>query len=233
MSKRVWIVGGSGALGTALRASLMAQSHVCTWTWCTRGPEGLGDGATQLDVRDVDAIERAADAAVAHMGGLDALVYLAAIGTTTGTYMALDEVTAESWDAFEAVNLRGAFFAARAFARRCDSAGGDVVFAGSIDGHKPVPAIIPYAATKGALEAMARAYAKELGPKNIRVNVVVPGMLERGISDILPKKLVEDYVAHDALSRKGTLDEAARVMRFFATRNRYVTGKSVAVDGGL
>lgn len=232
MSKRVWIVGGSGAVGSALRSLLRERGHSVCWTYRTRAASD-DPMALPLDVRDVAAIERCSVTASERLGGLDALVYLAAIGTTEpGRFLAIDDVTPEAWDEFATVNLRGAFFAARAFARVCN-AGGNVVLAGSIDGHKPVPASVPYAATKGALEAMVRALSKDFGPKNIRVNALAPGVLDAGLSSVLPKRLVDDYLAHDALSRKGTIREACEVFSYFAVENTYVTGRSVAVDGGL
>lgn len=95
--------------------------------------------ALPLDVRDVAAIERCAITASERMGRLDSLVYLAAIATTEpGKFLAIDDVTPEAWDEFAMVNLRGGFFATRAFTRAC-GAGGNVVLAGSLDGHKPVP----------------------------------------------------------------------------------------------
>lgn len=234
MSKRVWIVGGSGAVGVAVRALLEARGHRVSWTYRTRP----GAGGVALDVRDAAAIEAAAMGARDVLGGLDAMVYLAAIGTTDpGRFLALDDVTPEAWDEFAAVNLRGAFFASRAFARAVDGANGangaNIVLAGSIDGHKPVPASVPYAATKGALEAMVRALSKEFGPRNVRINALAPGVLEGGLSSVLPKRLVDDYLSHDALSRKGTLREVAEVFAYFAVENSYVTGRTIAVDGGL
>lgn len=231
MSKRVWIVGGSGAVGVAVRALLEARGHRVSWTYRTRP----GDGGAALDVRDVAAIEAAAKGARDALGGLDAMIYLAAIGTTEpGRFLALDDVTPEAWDEFSAVNLRGAFFASRAFARAIDGANGaNIVLAGSIDGHKPVPASVPYAATKGALEAMVRALSKEFGPRDVRINALAPGVLEGGLSSVLPKRLVDDYLSHDALSRRGSLREAAEVFAYFAVENSYVTGRTIAVDGGL
>jgi NAD(P)-dependent dehydrogenase (short-subunit alcohol dehydrogenase family) len=247
VSKRVWLIGGSGALGTVLRDVLREDGHEVCWTYNTRPPTSPDPRAMALDVRDVSAIERAAQTATELLGTLDAMVYLAAIGTTEpGRLLSFDEVTAHQWDALSEVNLRGAFFAARAFSRVCaqramGSAGSvangetaaNIVLAGSIDGHKPVPASVPYAATKGALEALTRSLSKELGPKNICVNALAPGILDGGLSAILPAALVKDYLGHDALSRKGTLREAANVFSYFATENTYVTGKTVAVDGGL
>ena len=59
------------------------------------------------------------------------------------------------------------------------------------------------------------------------------GVLEDGMSSILPEKLLKEYLSHDALSRKGTMIEGAHVLAFFSAYNTYVTGRTIAVDGGL
>ena len=59
------------------------------------------------------------------------------------------------------------------------------------------------------------------------------GVLEKGMSSILPEKWLKEYLSHDALSRKGSLAEGAHVLTFFSAYNTYVTGRSIAVDGGL
>jgi NAD(P)-dependent dehydrogenase (short-subunit alcohol dehydrogenase family) len=80
---------------------------------------------------------------------------------------------------------------------------------------------------------MVRALSKDWGPKNIRINVLAPGVLDAGLSSVLPKRFVDDYLSHDALSRRGTMREACEVFTYFAVENTYVTGRSIAVDGGL
>lgn len=233
-AKRIVVLGASGPVGQALVQLLRTEEHRVFWSYLSRAPTTPDVDSCSLDVRDVNAIEAVILQAKSQLGGLDALVYLAAIGTTEAPrFLEINDVTVAAWDEFATINLRGAFFAAQAFAKHCNSTGANIVFAGSIDGHKPVPASIPYAATKGALEAMTRALAKELGPRNIRVNTISPGVLEKGMSSILPEKLLAEYLSHDALSRKGTMLEGAHVLAYFSAYNTYVTGRAIAVDGGL
>jgi 3-oxoacyl-[acyl-carrier protein] reductase len=233
-AKNIVVIGASGPLGRALVKLLRDEQHRVYWTFNTRSERASDAACCALDVRNTDEIEAVILQAKSQFSSLDALIYLAAIGSTEGAkFLQINDVSPKAWDEFAAINLKGAFFSAQSFARHCSSQGANIVFAGSIDGHKPVPASVPYAATKGALEAMTRALAKELGPRNIRVNTVAPGVLAEGMSSILPDKLLKEYLSHDALARKGTLLEGAHVLAFFAAYNKYITGRSIAVDGGL
>ena len=130
-----------------------------------------------------------------------------------------------------AVNLRSAFFAVQHLAAIMK--GGNVVLLTSINSVKTVPAPVPYAAAGGALVAMARALAKDLGPKNLRVNVVASGVLDGGLSAPLPAALRAQYLKHCGLRRVGKRDEVAALVAWLALENTYVTGQTVVVDGGL
>ena len=144
------------------------------------------------------------------------------------TMVELDEA---DWDLVFAVNTRSAFLASRAASRYMT--GGNIVLIGSIDGEKPVPAPVHYAASKGALSAMCRAMAKELGDSGVCVNVVAPGVLEGGLSRTLPPPLEEQYLKHCSLGRRGRAEEVARVVAWLALENTYVNGRSIVLDGGL
>jgi NAD(P)-dependent dehydrogenase (short-subunit alcohol dehydrogenase family) len=133
-----------------------------------------------------------------------------------------------------AVNVKSTFFACREVVevmRR--GGGGNVLLIGSVDGLKRVPAPVHYAATKGALGAMVRAMAKEVGTDGIRVNLVAPGVLEGGLSRTLPPSLRADYLRHCGLRRLGTMDEVARLVAWLALENTYLSGQTLAVDGAL
>jgi 3-oxoacyl-[acyl-carrier protein] reductase len=80
---------------------------------------------------------------------------------------------------------------------------------------------------------MARAMAKELGPRRIRVNVVVLGVLDGGLSQQMEARLVEDYRRFSAYGRRGTASEAARAILWVALHNTYMTGAVLPVNGGL
>ena len=104
---------------------------------------------------------------------------------------------------------------------------------GSIDGVKPAPAPVHYAASKAALAGMVKAMAKELGPQGIRVNSVAPGVLEAGLSQALPDDLRREYLKHCGLKRLGRIDEVAALVAWLAIENTFVTGQTMVLDGAL
>ncbi|MEW6738267.1 MAG: SDR family oxidoreductase, partial [Acidobacteriota bacterium] len=110
---------------------------------------------------------------------------------------------------------------------------GEIIIVGSIDGVKPVPAPIHYAASKGALRSMTESLAKELGVDNIRVNLVAIGVLAGGIAKYLSRDLLESYLEHCSLKRVGTNREVAEMVVRLALHNSYVTGQTIVLDGGL
>ena len=133
-----------------------------------------------------------------------------------------------------AVNTKPSFFAVRRAAHHMrQSGGGSIVLLGSIDGVKSAPSPVHYAASKGALAAMVKAMAKELGPHNIRVNSVAPGILERGLSASVPDDLRNEYLKHCGLKRLGRVEEVAGLVTWLATENTCVSGQTVVVDGAL
>lgn len=183
-----------------------------------------------LDVRDTAKLREI----VAGAGDLHALVHCAARTSAAGDggFDAVPDATAEGFADLFAVNVQSAFFAVQAAAPRMPH-GGNVVLLGSIDGVKGLPSPAAYAASKGALSAMARSLGKELGAAGIRVNVVAPGILEAGASRRIPESLRAEYIKHGCAHRFGTLAEAARVIAFFALENTYVTGQTICLDGGI
>ena len=95
-------------------------------------------------------------------------------------------------------------------------------------------ALLVAALSGGPLQgALAMALAKELGPRNIRVNVVAPGVLEAGASRLLPDDLRAQYLRHSGSKRLGRLEEIANLCTFLLLDNTYVTGQTIVADGGL
>jgi NAD(P)-dependent dehydrogenase (short-subunit alcohol dehydrogenase family) len=131
-----------------------------------------------------------------------------------------------------AINTRASFFAVRRLSTLMTD-GGNIVLLGSIDGVKSAPSPVHYAASKGALAAMVKAMAKELGAQNIKVNSVAPGVLEHGLSRVLPDDLRSEYLKHCGLKRLGRVEEVASLVAWLATENTFVTGQTVILDGAL
>lgn len=239
---RCVVFGGSGTLGRAVCRRLAEAGARVGFTWhqgeaAARELEAALPGAVarRADLAVAGEAGRAAEELAAALGGASAFVHCAAIGSPGGGYASLEEHDEAGWDRVMAVNVRSAAFGARALAGHLAAAPAprNVVLVGSVDAHKPVPSPAGYAASKGALVGLAHALGKELGMQGIAVNVVAPGLLDGGLSRAVPARLRAEYLKHCSLRRAATADEIARVVAFFALRNRYVTAQTLLCDGGL
>jgi NAD(P)-dependent dehydrogenase (short-subunit alcohol dehydrogenase family) len=248
VTARVLVIGASGALGGAIASILAAKGARLALTYHeheapARALEAAHRDAVAavlpLDLASVASVEAGVERAIAALDGLDGLVFAGAVGATIerageASHHRIANFDEAAYDRMMDVNVKGAFFAVRAAERALASAGGgNVVLVSSIDGVKPVPSPVPYAASKAALGGMARALAKELGEKRVRVNVVAPGIMEAGLSRVLPAALKEEYLKHCGLKRVGKLAEVAATCAWLALENVYVTGQTLVVDGGL
>jgi NAD(P)-dependent dehydrogenase (short-subunit alcohol dehydrogenase family) len=243
---RCLVFGGSGALGRVVCATLAEQGARVAFTWHSgeavmkdllpRLPGGL---ARRLDLRSVAEIEKTIDEVAQAFGGIDAFVQCAAValtGPASGpkVHHLMGDVDEAGWDGMMDVNVKSTFFAARKVAKVMKrGGGGNIVLVGSIDGVKSVPSPVHYAAAKGALGGMTLSMAKELGEHQVRVNLIAPGILEAGLSRILPEELLQEYLKHCGLKRTGKLAEIAALLAWFARKNSYVTGQTILADGGL
>ncbi|MSP63763.1 MAG: SDR family oxidoreductase [Myxococcales bacterium] len=243
MDTRCLVIGGSGALGGAVCAALVARGARVAFTWhrneaaahalTTRLPGAI---ALRLDLTDVAAIDRTVDAAADALSGLDALIQCAAIAVSDGATgpaptARIDSIDEAGFDRMIAVNVKGAFFACRRAAARMER--GNLVLVGSIDGSKTVPSPVHYATAKAALAGMVRALTKELGPRGISANLVAPGVLSAGLSRTMPDDLRAEYLKHCGLGRVGGLGEVAALLAWLAVENTYLSGQVIAVDGAL
>jgi 3-oxoacyl-[acyl-carrier protein] reductase len=232
------VFGGSGALGREVCRELAARGAQVGYTFFRTAASGTPGVGKALDVTDVPAIERTLDAFQHEIGPIDAFVNCAAVGTTVPhdgptAHHTMDDVDERAWEAMIDVNAKGAFFAVRRLGVLMRARGGNIVLLGSIDGVKPAPSPVHYAASKAALSGMAMAMAKELGPYNIRVNTIAPGLLDGGLSRVLPDDLRAEYLKHCGLKRLGQLGEVASLAAWLATENTLVTAQTIIVDGAL
>ncbi len=237
--KNVIVFGGSGTLGRAVCRCLAADGARVAFTWFRNEDaasslrrELPGAIARRTDLRQAADVTSAVRELRHELGQLSGFVHCAALTSAAPSpkFEAIAEADEAAYDELFAVNVKSAFFACRELA---ENFAGNIVLIGSIDGTKQVPAPAAYAASKGALSALARALAKELGPKQVRVNVVAPGVLEAGSSCTLPPALRAEYIKHCGLRRLGRLDEIASLVSYLVLENTYLTGQTLVVDGGL
>lgn len=109
----------------------------------------------------------------------------------------------------------------------------NIIFLSNIINEKAIPTPISFALTKSLVTGHLRSLSKELGPLNIKVNSINPGILTGGISQYLKKQALSDYMKHTALKRFGDASEVAKVSHWILTKNTYITGQPFLLDGGL
>jgi NAD(P)-dependent dehydrogenase (short-subunit alcohol dehydrogenase family) len=231
------VLGGSGAVGREVCVALVNGGAQVGFTFHRNETNGIDALGKPLDVTDVAAIDRTLNEFFEEFGRIDALVNCAAVSgagqSETPVHHVMSEVDESTWDSMLDVNTKSSFFAVRRAAMLMRGRGGNVVLLGSIDGVKPAPSPVHYAASKAALSGMAKAMAKELGPEGIRVNVVAPGVLEGGLSRVLPAELRNEYLKHCGMKRVGRIEEVASLVVWLATKNTFVTGQTIVLDGAL
>jgi NAD(P)-dependent dehydrogenase (short-subunit alcohol dehydrogenase family) len=148
-----------------------------------------------------------------------------------------EAVDAASFDRVMAVNVRGPMLQLARLSAALRP-GAPVVITACSSACEGAAATAPYAASKGALIAMARSWATALAPRGIRVNTLFPGPTDTGFRDFLPaadrERFGQSVLADVPLARMGRDDEAAAVALFLLSDEaNYVTGSQYAVDGGL
>jgi 3-oxoacyl-[acyl-carrier protein] reductase len=244
---RCLVFGGSGALGQVLCEMLACRGVRLAFTYNSgesvarklveRLPELI---PFHVDATSVPEIENVVNKAAVALGGLDAFINCSAIvkpsGTSSSTVRTqrMQDVSLEDWDATIAVNVRSSFFACRRVSEvLAENGGGNLVLVGSVDAVKLVPSPVHLSASQAALYGMTRAMAKELGSRNIRVNLVASGILDGGKSLQIPQELHDLYKKHCGFKRVGKLTELASVIAWLAIENTYVNGQAIVVDGAL
>jgi len=218
-NKRVLITGGTSGMGLAGATRIVREGGRVIVTGLDpdridRSRSALGDRGRVLanDAADPSSVAMLVEAAK-DAGGLDGL-WLNAGYAALG---APEEVDADAFDRMMAANVRGPMLQLAALSEHL-TRGASIVVTSSSSTYEGAAATGLYAATKGALIAMARSWATALSPRGIRVNVVVPGPIDTNFRHFLPdnaKRGFEDFVVGQVpLGRAGTADEAAAVALF-------------------
>jgi NAD(P)-dependent dehydrogenase (short-subunit alcohol dehydrogenase family) len=235
--KTIVVTGASAGIGAGIARRFVeaGASVAINYRSDRSGAEALADSlggkaiAVHADITDQAAVEALMQAAVDRFGGLDGLINNAAL-QDHGAFM---ELPGDRFDQMLQANVGGAFRCAQAAAKHM-STGGAIVNIASISGLEPAFSHAHYCSSKAALIMLTRAAALELGPRNIRVNAVAPGLIWReGLDKNWPEGLAR-WLAHVPLGRVGQDEDVADACLFFASAaSRFVTGATLTVDGGV
>jgi len=200
-----------------------------------RAEIGANCRAIVCDVTRDEDRRRLIDTAVGHGGGVDTLINNAG-NMVRGPIDKLD--AGEVLGVFDS-NVVAPMMLTGLAVPHLEKRGGAVIFIGSVHTRRSFPGASPYAATKGAVEVLARVLAAELGPKRIRVNCVIPGAVPTEINlraglftEAEHKSRMEALAPMHALGRIGTDKEIAEAIEYLIMAE-WTTGASLVVDGGL
>jgi len=164
-------------------------------------------------------------------GGLDVLVNNA--GLTQVLPIALLEE--EDWDRVMSVNVKGAYLFSRAALKAMIKArSGHILNIGNFASERIIEAPVHYAAAKSALRGFTEALAREVGRYGVAVNLVAPGLLDQGLSQMLPQHRLVEYTEQCPAGRLAKVEEVAEMITFLvSSENSFMTGAKIAIDGGL
>jgi NAD(P)-dependent dehydrogenase (short-subunit alcohol dehydrogenase family) len=240
--KVVLVTGGSSGLGLAAAKRFVREGAVVYITGRRQSELdaatldiGRGAKAIRGDIANAADLDRVYSQIAAAEGRID-ILFANAGG---GEFAPLSQVTEAQVNKYVDINFKGTLFTIQK-ALRLMHPGGAIVITGSTASVEGGPAFGVYAATKAALRSLTRTWASDLKGRDIRVNIVVPGVVVTPAykSELkLTDEQIEEYCAEMAavtpLGRVGTPDEIAKAVSFLASDDAsYITGAELFVDGG-
>jgi 3-oxoacyl-[acyl-carrier protein] reductase len=238
-NKRALVTGASRGIGASIAKVLAAEGADVAITYeksekraaeVVQAIKALGRRAVaiQADSADPEAVQRSIDKTVAELSGLDILVNNAGILRVAE----LRDISLEDIDAILDVNVRGPIVATKSALPHLGK-GGRIITIGSFFADRvPSSVLSVYAASKSALVAFTKGLARELGPKEITVNLVQPGSID---TDMNPAHgPFGDTLRQLTVSgRYGGVEDIANAVAFLASaKAQYITGSALTVDGG-
>ena len=146
----------------------------------------------------------------------------------------ITDTTDDDWQNILSTNLSGVFYGCRAAAKvMVAKKQGSIVNVSSIWGVSGASMEVAYSATKAGIIGLTKALAKELGPSNIRVNCIAPGVIDTEMNHNLSPADLAALADETPLCRIGTPDEVAKSIYFLANDADFVTGQVLGTDGGM
>lgn len=238
--KSALVTGGSRGIGAVIAKRMAAQGAAVTLTYgssstaaeaVVREITDVGGTARAIaaDARTVGASAAAVADTVSHQGGLDILVSNAGINISKP----IDQYSDEDYEAVFGINVRASFEVMRAAAAQMTQGGRIVAVTATIANDFFAPGLAVYGASKAAVNAFVQGWSRDLGPRGITINAVVPGPID---TDMNPDRteIAEFLKARVPLGRYGTADEVASAVLFLAGADAsFITGTHLIVDGGL
>jgi 3-oxoacyl-[acyl-carrier protein] reductase len=239
--ERILVTGGSGGIGRGICevAARLGARVAFTWSGNEEGRRATeqavrGHGAEceaiNADLRGAEGCEGAVRRVIERWDGIDVLINNAGVSEVVPFILLEDADVQALFD----INVLAPVRLIRAAARPMIENGyGRVVNISSITGSRAIPGPVHYAASKGALEALTRSLAQELGRHGVLVNAIAAGIFEGGLRSSIPEHHQARYRKACALGRLGKPEECGELACWLGSRsNTYVNGTVIFQDGG-
>jgi NAD(P)-dependent dehydrogenase (short-subunit alcohol dehydrogenase family) len=240
--KRIVVTGAGRGLGFAFAERLGREGASVVVADIDRGlgaeaerkltKSGIAARFIETDVSSEASVEAMAAAAAKDCDGISGLVANAGWANNVGG-KAYNEIGPEIWDRMMAINVRGTWLTVRAVGPRMKD-GGAIITVSSDTVYWGAPNLLHYVTSKSALVGMTRSLAREFGPRMIRVNCLLPGLTVGEATKDIPATRWNDYAERTILKRKQQPDDLDGVVAFLLSDDaKFITGQTLAVDGGL
>ena len=229
--KHVLITGGSRGIGAAAVKAFCAHGYMVSFFYRKEEETAqnlaaeTGARAICCDVADGDMVRQG----VQSLPPVDVLINNAGISH----YGLISQITSEQWDRLFAVNVKGVYHCVNAvLPAMLSKQQGCIINVASMWGQVGASCEAAYSASKGAVIALSKALAQELGPSGIRVNCVSPGVILTDMLSGLSEETLSKLAEECPLGRNGTAEDVAKAFLYLAEAE-FVTGQILAVNGGI
>lgn len=239
--KSVFITGGGAGIGAFLTEGFLAQGAKVSFVQRSDASDFVAQMAAKYsnvplaiicDITDISALQMAMDKAAAHQGVIDVVINNAG----DDTRHSLAQTSVEAWDLCQHINLRPHFFTAQKAAQGMAEKGGSIINVSSVSymmGNAGYPG---YVAANAGINGLTRALARELGPKKIRVNSLMPGwvMTDKQLKMWASPESMAEHLEKQCLKVHLKPEDIVGSALFLAAdASRMMTGQAMVVDGGV
>ena len=185
----------------------------------------------KADISNREDVEDMVDYCIKEFGGLDVLVNNAGVSQDK----LFTDITDEDWDNMMNINLKGSFYCSQvALKYMISEKKGNIINISSIWGLSGASCEVHYSITKAGIIGMTKALAKEVGPSNIRVNSIAPGVINTDMLSGYNEEDIDALVEETPLMRLGTPEDIANCAIFLASdKSNFITGQVISPNGGF
>lgn len=238
--KVVFVTGGTGSIGKEIVRAFLEEGSIVIFTYNRaekKAAELLAESGDdrctgyKVSVTDQKEMTRIAKEVYEKYKRIDILVNNAAVAEV----LPFPLIDVEDWDEAMNVNVKGTFITTKEIVRyMIKNSSGSIINIGSLAGERIMEVPVHYATSKAAITGFTLSLTKELSRYNIRVNCIVPGLIEGGVGLNTPEKQKKQYVDFCMTGRMGRPEEVASVIVFVASsKSSFVNGQIIQVDGGI